>query len=74
MAKLSAPAMLIYTSWYGSTFSAREAALIRNSFEKHHKPYEWSEVDYHAADKVKTSAYEAETYVKIADYLAKTLK
>lgn len=74
MAKLSVPAMLIYTSWYGYTFSLPQAAQIRSSFEKHHKTYAWSEIDYHASDRVKTSAYEAETYTKIADYLAKTLK
>ena len=74
MATLSAPALLVYTSWYGYTFSLREAAQIRDSFEKHHRTYEWCQIDYHAAQHVKTSVYQTETYTKIADYLDQTLK
>ena len=74
MAKLSAPALLIYASSYDYTGYEREAGIIRTSFDRHHRAYEWYHLDFHAADHVKGEVYQAQLYTKIADYLDQTLK
>lgn len=74
MDKLSVPALLIYASSYGYTGYEREAGIVRASFERHHKTYEWYHLDFHAADRVKSEVYQAQLYTKIADYLDQALK
>lgn len=74
MERMSAPTLLAYASWFGRTYSAREAALIRSSFEKYHKSYEWYELDLKGIENVKVEVYQAQFFTKIADYLDKTLK
>ena len=73
MEKLTAPALLVCSTWYGSEDSPIDAGQIRASFEKHHKSYEWYQLDFHDAEHRPLAEYQAQLYAKIADYLAEKL-
>ncbi len=73
MAKLTAPVLLVNTSWYGFS-SDTGGKRIRGSMDRHHKVYEWYELDLRDYEHVKNETYLAKINTQIADYLDHTLK
>ena len=70
--RLSVPALLACSSSFGATTS--QALQIRGSLDRHHKTYEWYQLDFDAADHVKWEVYNGRFFTKVADYLDRTLQ
>ena len=73
MDKLNVSVMLVNTSWYG--FSNNTGGKkIRGSMDRHHKTYEWFELDLRDYERIKNETYLSRINTKIADYLDQTLR
>jgi len=73
MEKLTAPVLLVKTSWYGLS-NDTGGKRIRGSMDRHRKVYEWYELDLRDYEHVKNETYLAKINTQIADYLDRTLK
>jgi dipeptidyl aminopeptidase/acylaminoacyl peptidase len=73
MDRLSAPTLLVCSTWYGRTNNAL-AKQIKGAFERRHKTFEWYEIDVRDYEHVKDHVYTAQFCTKAADFLDQTLK
>ena len=74
MAKLSVPVLLISSAWFGAETSPDDMPRVRASFDKHHKPYEWWQIEFRDAAQSKVVDFNVELFTKVADYLEQTMK